>query len=30
MQRLGISPQEVKEAKRLLSFANASENPSEQ
>jgi formate hydrogenlyase transcriptional activator len=30
MQRLGISPQEVKAAKRLLSFANASENPSEQ
>jgi formate hydrogenlyase transcriptional activator len=25
MQRLGISPKEVKVAKRLLSFANASE-----
>ena len=30
MQRLGISPQEVKVAKRLLSFANASDNLSEQ
>jgi formate hydrogenlyase transcriptional activator len=30
MQRLGISPQEVKVAKRLLSFANASEDLSEQ
>jgi formate hydrogenlyase transcriptional activator len=29
MQRLGISPQEVKVAKRLLSFANASEDLSE-
>jgi len=29
MQRLGISPQEVKMAKRLLSFANASEDLSE-
>jgi len=30
MQRLGISPQEVKVAKRLLGFANASGNLSEQ
>ncbi len=30
MQRLGISPQEVKVAKRLLSFAHAGEDLSEQ